>query len=311
MIINKSPLRFATLCLAFFAYSIPVFAEKADTGRHQSIKIGQSTIDLSISGKTGVDDVVKTWVQKSAEAVAGYYLRFPVKKVAITIEVDDGERIESGKTFGDGGARIFMKMGQKSSRGAILDEDWMMTHEMVHLALPDQERSHHWLEEGIATYVEPIARARQKHLTAERIWTDMVKGMPQGLPEAGDRGLDVTHTWGRTYWGGALFCLIADVEIRKQTSGRFGLEDALRGILAKGGDITVEWSITKTLATADEATGKKILQQQYEAWRKTPVKPDLTQLWRELGISVKDEKVTFDDKAPLASVRRSIVSGVP
>ena len=52
-----------------------------------------------------------------------------------------------------------------------------------------------------------------------------------------DRGLDRTRTWGRTYWGGALFCLMADVEIRKQTGNRVGLQDALRTILSAGGSI--------------------------------------------------------------------------
>ena len=41
--------------------------------------------------------------------------------------------------------------------------------------------------------------------------------MPKGLPQAGDQGLDNTGTWGREYWGGAMFCLLADIEIRKAT----------------------------------------------------------------------------------------------
>jgi hypothetical protein len=35
-------------------------------------------------------------------------------------------------------------------------------HEMTHLALPDVEEQHLWLAEGIAVYVEPIARAKPK-----------------------------------------------------------------------------------------------------------------------------------------------------
>jgi hypothetical protein len=38
-------------------------------------------------------------------------------------------------------------------------------------------------------------------VTAEQVWGDMLRDMPQGLPHAGDRGLDHTHTWGRTYGG--------------------------------------------------------------------------------------------------------------
>ena len=90
-------------------------------------------------------------------------------------------------------------------------------------------RTHHWIEEGISVYVEPIARVQAGQLSAERMWSDVVRDMPQGEPEPDDRGLDHTHTWGRTYWGGAMFCLVADVRIRQQTGNRKGLQDALRG----------------------------------------------------------------------------------
>ena len=67
------------------------------------------------------------------------------------------------------------------------------------------------MEEGMATYIEPIARAQIGRMTPERVWGDFVRDMPQGLPQAGDQGLDGTPTWGRTYWGGAIFWLLADV----------------------------------------------------------------------------------------------------
>ena len=75
------------------------------------------------------------------------------------------------------------------------------------LAFPDVADEHHWIEEGIATYVEPIAALRSATLHPKKIWADMLHGMPKGEPEPFDKGLDHTHTWGRTYWGGALFCL--------------------------------------------------------------------------------------------------------
>ena len=79
------------------------------------------------------------------------------------------------------------------------------------------------------------ARARTGELSTEKVWGDLVRGLPQGLPGRGDEGLDRTHTWGRTYWGGALFWLLADVEIRERTGNRFGLEDALRAVLTQRG----------------------------------------------------------------------------
>jgi predicted metalloprotease with PDZ domain len=180
---------------------------------------------------------------------------------------------------------------------------------MVHLAFPSVPQRHHWIEEGLATYVEPIARARAGNLTQEKIWGDMVEGMPQGLPKTGDRGLDFTHTWGRTYWGGALFCLLADVEIRKRTGNRMGLEGGLRGILKSGGSIEVEWPLNRALRAADQATGVPVLQEMYDKTSATPVAPDLDKLWKDLGIIYDRDKVTFDDSAPLAAVRKAIGGG--
>jgi len=42
---------------------------------------------------------------------------------------------------------------------------------------------------------------------------DLIDACPRACRGAADRGLDHTHTWGRTYWGGALFCLPRRVEI--------------------------------------------------------------------------------------------------
>ncbi len=49
-----------------------------------------------------------------------------------------------------------------------------------------------------------VPEARLDLLDAEAYWEGLLEGLPKGLPRAGDRGLDVTHTWGRTYWGGGL-----------------------------------------------------------------------------------------------------------
>jgi hypothetical protein len=109
-----------------------------------------------------------------------------------------------------------------------------MTHELVHMAIASLADEHHWLEEGLATYVEPIARAQDGQLPAAKVWESMVSGMAEGEPQRGDHGLDKTHSWGRTYWGGAMFCLVADIEIRRATANREGLQDALRAIVAEG-----------------------------------------------------------------------------
>jgi len=128
------------------------------------------------------------------------------------------------------------------------------------------------------------------------------------MPEPGDQGLDHTHTWGRTYWGGALFCLLADVRIHERTRNHKGLEDALRAINRGGGNISEDWDIQKALALGDKATGATVLRDLYKEMRDKPAPVDLEQLWTKLGIAMKDGTVAFNDKAPEASIRRAITA---
>jgi hypothetical protein len=189
----------------------------------------------------------------------------------------------------------------------FINDDWVMTHEMVHLAFPSVPREHHWIEEGIATYVEPIARVQIGDLHADKVWRDMVDGLPQGLPAPGDKGLDHTHTWGRTYWGGALFCLIADVEIHHRTSNKFGLQDALRAI-ARVGNLQQDWPLQRALKVGDDAVGVPVLEELYDRMKDAPVDPDLAKLWRDLGVRTSGDSVMLDRNAPLASVASSIMA---
>jgi predicted metalloprotease with PDZ domain len=177
---------------------------------------------------------------------------------------------------------------------------------MVHLAFPSVPEEHHWIEEGSATYIEPIARARAGDLTPEKVWGDLIDGLRQGLPRPGDRGLDFTATWGRTYWGGALFCLLADIEIRKRTGNKKGLEDALRAILKAGGTIESEWPLTRTLEIGDRATGVAVLRELYDKMKASPAPVDLDALWKELGVERRNGKIEFNDRAPLAASRKAI-----
>jgi len=128
-----------------------------------------------------------------------------------------------------------------------------MTHELTHMAFPSLPDEQHWMEEGLATYIEPIARVQAGELEAKQVWWDMMNGMPKGEPAPGDQGMDRTHTWGRTYWAVRLFCLVADVNIRRQTNNKKGLQDALRAIVAAGGTIDNDWPLMQALQVGDKS----------------------------------------------------------
>ncbi len=127
-----------------------------------------------------------------------------------------------------------------------------------------------------------------------------------GLPRAGEGGMDESPSWGRTYWGGALFCLQADVAMREQTHNRAGLQTALRAILKETGGYRAERDIDDVLRIGDAATGTRVLQELYQANRAAPVTPDLTQLWERLGVPEDPKSQPFDDHAPLAAIRIAI-----
>jgi hypothetical protein len=247
------------------------------------------------------------WLGKSAEAVATYYGRFPVSSVRVLIVPVAGSGIKGGQTFGYRGPAIRLLLGSESDEADLI-ADWKAVHEMVHLSLPDVDDDHIWLAEGLAVYVESIARVQAGDLTSEKIWGDFVRDMPKGLPQPGDEGLDNTHTWGRTYWGGAIYYLLADIELRKESGNKIGLQQAMQGINAAGGTHDQEWPIEKILSVADKATGVKVMSELYQKMGNTPYDPDLPQLWRDLGVNGSSGNITFDDRAPLAAIRVAITA---
>jgi hypothetical protein len=275
-----------------------------------TLVIGGSKIDVTLDASeapVSETDVLR-WVKSAAESVTAYYGRFPVPHLTLDIVSFDGRGVRHGQTWGRDGGFIRIHVGSKTSP-EVLAEDWMLTHEMVHLAFPSLGDDQHWLEEGLSTYVEPIARIQAGHWTALQMWSDVARDMSKGQPQEGDEGLDHTHTWGRTYWGGALFCFVADVEIRKQTHNKKGLQDALRGVLDAGGDIREDWDIEKALETADHAVGVNVLEKLYGQWKDQPVQVDLATMWKSLGVEADGPAVHLSDAAPLASIRRAIVLG--
>ncbi len=82
----------------------------------------------------------------------------------------------------------------------------------------------------------------------------------------------------------------------------------MRAIVAAGGTIVHEWPIEKVLEVGDRATGTTVLADLYKRMKDTPVETDLDDLWRKLGIQVNNAVVTFDDRAPLAKIRKAITT---
>jgi hypothetical protein len=299
-----------TACAQFRNHKPPWDDPVAST---RTIHAGGATIQIDFGPGTVnlPQQSLLHWIDNAVLAVTTYYGRFPVPRDRILVEFVPGESgVGGGTTWGGvGGWASFTRIhvGQLSTQ-RDLDTDWMMTHELTHTAFPSMADDHHWIEEGLAVYIEPVARVQAGLLRPQQIWNDMASDMPKGDPHFGDEGLDNTHTWGRTYWGGAQFCLMADVNIRKQTNNRKGLQDALRAIVNAGGTIDQDWPITKALTIGDQATGTHVLTDLYNETRDKPKAMDLDALWKELGVGKTTDGVRFDDHAPMTNIRQAITA---
>jgi hypothetical protein len=179
---------------------------------------------------------------------------------------------------------------------------------MTHLALPDLPRASLWLQEGNATYVEPIARAQAGQLDAAAVWRWTLEDLAGGLPKPGDGGLDGTQDHDRIYWGGAGFWLLADVRIRQRTRNRIGVQAALRAINASSGGNGARWTPERMMQAGDAATGGSELAELYGLMKDAPYRFDAQALFAQLGLSLDGRDVRFDDRAPLAPIRRAITA---
>ncbi|HZO22513.1 MAG TPA: hypothetical protein VFB37_08390 [Steroidobacteraceae bacterium] len=247
-----------------------------------------------------------SWIGRSLQIVAAYYGRFPTDTLRIRVIPVAGTGVRNGKTFGYRGGSIRVDVGRDVTEPQLLN-DWVLVHEMTHLALPDVGEDHAWLSEGLAVYVEGIAREQAGNRTQQDVFAEELRSMPRGLPQPGDEGLDHTHTWARTYWGGAMFCLLADVEIHQRTNNRLGLQDAMRAVAKASGGLSSDWPIERVMATGDAATGTTVLADLYARMKDAPFDPDLAALWSKLGVVAQGGTVELRDDAPLAAVRRAIM----
>jgi hypothetical protein len=266
---------------------------------------GELTVAMSTGAPALGREAIQSWIEIRARAVADYYGRFPASHAALLVLFTPGRDLGGGSTMGQGGASVMVSLGEKST-AAALDDDWILVHELVHVSFPNVGSP--WVEEGLASYVEPLIRARAGLLSSDHLYRDLIDGLPQGQPQPGDRGLDHTDTWGRRYWGGALFWFLADVAIRKSTGNTHSLDGALRRIVAQGGNVGVTWTVDRTLDEGDRDAGGTVLRDLRHKLGDAAVTTDLEALWNELGVHLVNGKVVYDDTAELAAIRKSIAA---
>jgi hypothetical protein len=248
------------------------------------------------------------WISRSAHGVADYYGGFPAQKALLTLIPVPGKIVRFGRVVAGSGASIILQLGTEAGPEALV-EDWVLVHELSHVGgpfLPDGR----WFMEGMATYVEPIMRARAGLKSARWAWYELASGMNRGVPAMTETGLNRTGMPG-IYWGGAAFMLAADLEIRKRTQGQKGLEDALRGVLWGRGNASMRWTLPQMIAACDAAVGQPVMTELAAKYGAQGAPFDLDGLWRELGVEMQRGELVIRDDAPAAKLRQAMLTGRP
>lgn len=243
---------------------------------------------------------------RAASLVKAALGRLPVHDPLILIVQGRGDEMH-GKTLGAGGASSILFVGGETPSD-VIERSWVPIHELVHMTLPSQPYRRRWLEEGCATYVEPIIRVRAGVISPEKYWGDLLDGLPRGVPSDDSDGFDGDRSWAATYWGGALYWFLADLEVRERSQGRCSALEALRGLIAAGGNIGVRWPLEKVLGTLDRTCGVDSFSRLYERFGRRRGHVELESMFAKLGVRIRDGAVRFDDSAPLASVRKAMTA---
>lgn len=269
-------------------------------------------IDVAIVGKTQYamsDDAMRAWVDDAASAVTPLFGRFPVDHATLfVVPAKNEEEVVFGKVLSLAGASVALVVGDKMPESARR-QDWVLVHELFHLGFPTFRGEGRWLGEGLATYYEPILRARAGWTSEGEVFRQFARNMPRGLPQRGSSaGLASRDDLDSIYWGGALFCLAADVAIRQESRGKKSLDDVVRAALARGGDATKVWTVAEVVRVGDEVTGTGVLSRMYERHAQRGERIDLDGLLSSLGVEKEASGAwALDDGRPLAWVRHGIV----
>lgn len=254
----------------------------------------------------GRDDLAD-WVRRTAEAEANYWRGFTADRLMLAIvPMDMARSVGFGRTVSGGGAAIMLEAGRQVDKRRLYDQ-WTLVHELIHTGMPYVEGRGIWLMEGAATYVEPIIRARAGWKTEDEVWKEWIENMPRGVAVF-DAGL-MNAVGQQNYWGGAIFMLLADLGIRRATGGAKGLEDCLGGVLWSGLDATRRVTVQGFAAACDQATGSNVMSELVRRHYAAREPVDLAVLWKRLGVTEAKGRIVYDDKAPDAEWRRTIVMG--
>lgn len=179
------------------------------------------------------------WLGRVSDAATTAYGRLPLADVQVLVIPVGAQRdavVFGQSTRGEGnGLTLFV---DPSRDAPAFERDWIAVHELSHLFHPHLGARGAWLAEGLATYLQNVLRARAGLLTPAQAWAELADGFARGraatprgdAPPLEQASLDMenAHGYTRVYWSGTAYWLAVDLELRRASGGRIGVDEALR-----------------------------------------------------------------------------------
>ncbi len=285
--------------------------------RQQELSVMGIRFRLSGPESISTTDMEKLsrWIEDNVRSVAGLYGSLPQKEVQILfVPTSAAQPVPFALVLRGGGATIRFYINPRFSLEKFM-ADWTAPHEISHLLLPFVRRGDAWFSEGLATYYQYILMARDGRLSEQEAWQRIYAGFEKGRRgrEEG-KSLAVTsremgrrRAYSTVYWSGAAFFLRLDVALRSSGISPGGLDDAvgsLAPLLASQRDV---YTCTDLIDYLDEHFDTAVFSRLYRRFVLSGTFPVDEAFLKSLGVGIRDGRVVLNDRAPLASIRRTIM----
>jgi hypothetical protein len=278
--------------------------------------------DLHVAILAGADDAQRTrlraWLEQVGRAALSAYGRLPLADVQVLIVPVGAQRdaVVFGQSLrGQGnGLTLFVDPAQATD---MFMHDWVAVHELSHLFHPHLGDAGAWLAEGLATYYQNVLRARAGLLTPEQAWKQLDAGFARGragTPARADLTLEQASTrmgerrdYQRVYWSGAAYWLDVDLELRRSSANRLGVDEALRRFAACCLADRRAWLPERFVAKLDELVGRDVFARRFRDYRALRGFPGITPMYARLGIRNDGDVLRFDKDGASADMREAIM----
>jgi hypothetical protein len=281
----------------------------------ESVEVPGTTLDaIVLDGfPEPARGLISAWLATAGAVASSPSGTFPVQHAQVIVVPTSPSHfpIHFGYTGRSGGASIVLFMPTDMD----LDQfraDWIAIHEFSHLLHPFVERDDAWLSEGLATYLQEVLRVRAGLLPQEQAWRRLYEGAARGRETDHSladetRIMRVAGNYERVYWAGAAIALMADVELRRRTAGNATLDTVLAA-LTRGPRFNRSVSARELLHMMDEIAGVPVFEATARRYLEGGGLPDLTELYRVLGLVNGSGVLGMQDDAPLAWIRDAIMA---